>query len=76
MGAKPKRQAIHAFVSEEVFEAWHSYSEIHGVTVSGLIEAQGLAICEALENGSEGGYRPDWIQEARRVDARRRRRNS
>lgn len=68
---KKLRSALHAYVSEEAFDGWHRFSADHGVSVSGVIEAIGLAFAASATNVAVD----DLVQSSRRVDADRRRRN-
>ncbi len=72
----PNRRAIHAYVSADAHEQWHEFATEHGVTVSALLEV----ISRRLLPGPD---RPDdiddsiatLVKDARRIDARRRRRS-
>jgi hypothetical protein len=70
------RKALHAYLSEHAHEQWHEFAAHEGVSVSAILEAMAPAL-------STGGASPDSaatvgldevIGEARRIDARRRRR--
>ncbi len=72
-----QRRAIHAYVTDEAFEAWRHYATEAGVSVSGLIEAIGTEFAEAAAAGQDmGAYQPDLLKAARRVDAGNRRRGA
>lgn len=73
-----KRCAIHAYVSEQSMRAWQTFSDQTGVSVSGLLEAKGLALADAISeaNGEAGGIESAWVKEGRRIDAIRRRRGN
>lgn len=66
----PTRRALHAFLSDGAHDAWHDYAATNGVSVSGLLEVFG----EALHDGVRSIKMGDLIQQARIVDAGRRRR--
>jgi hypothetical protein len=67
---KPKRQAIHAYLSQEAHEAWGDFAAANGVSLTSLIEALGR---ELMEEPTEAGPdRIDWIRVARSIDAKNR----
>lgn len=64
-------------MSDAAHEAWHSYAADNGASVSGLLEAIGQNINEAIESGAEPApFDPGLIKSARRIDAGRRRRGA
>ena len=65
----PNKPAIHAHVSDTAHDGWHDFAAIHGVSVSGLIEA--LAPC--LEDNGPSVTLEEVIVAARKIDAARRR---
>ena len=70
-----ERRAIHAYLSPDAHEVWHTVSQEAGVSVSGLLEA--LAADMAANAPDQGGH-PRWdeiVRRARAIDAQRRRRN-
>ncbi len=74
---REQRRAIHAYVTNEAFEAWHRYAREAGVSVSGLIEAIGTEFAAVGATGQDmGEHRPELIKAARRVDAGNRRRGA
>ena len=69
-----ERRAIHAYLTVESHEVWHTVSEEAGVSLSGFLEA--LAT-DMKENPPDAGGHPRWsdiIKSARKIDAIRRRR--
>lgn len=69
------RKAIHAYLTPTSHRVWHRIADEAGVSLSGLLEA--LAADMGADPPDRGGH-PRWskvLQEARRVDARRRRRS-
>jgi hypothetical protein len=70
----PERSALHAYLSNEAHQAWATFSEENGVSVTGLLEALGLELEEELETIDADELRRDWVRRARRIDASRRRR--
>jgi hypothetical protein len=71
------RRALHAYMSDAAHEAWHSFAADNGASVSGLLEAIGQNINEAMESGTEPApFDAGLIKSARRIDAGRRRRGS
>jgi hypothetical protein len=69
-----ERRAIHAYLTVESHDTWHTVSEEAGVSLSGFLEA--LAD-DMKENPPDEGGHPRWnavIKSARKIDATRRRR--
>ncbi len=69
-----ERRAIHAYLTVESHDVWHTVSEEAGVSLSGFLEA--LAT-DMKENPPEAGGHGRWdevIKSARKIDAKRRRR--
>ena len=69
------RRAIHAYLTAEGHDVWHTASEEAGVSLSGLLEA--LATDLAAHPPADGGH-PRWdevVTTARKIDAQRRRRS-
>lgn len=61
---------LHASVSDEARDGWQQFAAAHGVSVTALIEAIGIRLADMEPPG-------DWsaiIEEARAIDAERRRR--
>lgn len=70
-----ERQALHAYLSPEAHEAWQTFSEENGASVTGLLEAQGLALAEEMHMaGGACDVRQDWVKQGRKIDAQRRKR--
>jgi hypothetical protein len=68
------RRAIHAYLTEESHDVWHSVSEDAGVSLSGFLEALAQ---DMREHPPEKGGHPRWdevVRTSRRIDAKRRRR--
>ena len=68
------RRAIHAYLTAEGHDVWHTASEQAGVSLSGLLEA--LAADLAAHPPADSGH-PRWdevVTTARKIDAQRRRR--
>jgi hypothetical protein len=71
-----ERRAIHAYLTVDSHEVWHTVSEEAGVSLSGFLEA--LA-ADMKEFPPDDGGHPRWsdvIKSARRIDAQRRRRGT
>jgi hypothetical protein len=71
-----ERRAIHAYLTVESHEVWHTVSEEAGISLSGFLEA--LA-ADMREFPPESGGHPRWreiIRSARKIDAQRRRRGA
>ena len=71
-----ERRAIHAYLTVESHEVWHTVSEEAGISLSGFLEA--LA-ADMREFPPEAGGHPRWreiIRSARKIDAQRRRRGA
>lgn len=69
-----ERRAIHAYLTVESHEVWHTVSEEAGVSLSGFLEALAADMSEFPPD--DGGH-PRWkevIKSARKIDAQRRRR--
>jgi len=63
-----ERRAIHAYLTVESHEVWHTVSEEAGVSLSGFLEA--LAT-DMKENPPDAGGHPRWsdiIKSARKID--------
>jgi hypothetical protein len=70
-----ERQALHAYLSEKAHQAWQSFAEENGVSVTGLLEALGQQLSEEIEvSGDAADIRQDWVKQGRKIDAQRRRR--
>ena len=62
-------------MSDAAHEAWHSFAADNGASVSGLLEAIGQNINEAMASGQDPEpFDQSLIKSARRIDAGRRRR--
>lgn len=69
-----ERRAIHAYLTAQSHDVWHSISEDAGVSLSGFLEA--IADDFGSHPPEKGGH-PRWdevIRSARKIDAQRRRR--
>jgi len=69
-----ERQAIHAYLSDEAFEAWRILAEENGVSVTGVLEAMGLMLKAELAVADATDVQQEWIRAGRKIDAMRRRR--
>lgn len=61
-----------ARLSDEAADGWHQFADLHGVSVSALLEAFGRALAAAVE-----GREPrlaEVVDEARVIDTERRKR--
>lgn len=67
-----ERRALHAFVTPEVHEGWHTFAADNGVTVSALLEVIGGTLSEAQP--MKGLTVTKLVLECRQIDAARRRR--
>ena len=68
------RKAIHAFLSEGGHSDWHEYAAEQGVSVSGLLEAIPALLFNG-KNATERKLADAVVVQARKVDAKRRRRS-
>jgi len=71
-----ERRAIHAYLTVESHEVWHTVSEEAGVSLSGFLESMAA---DMGENPPDEGGHPRWnevVKRARRIDAQRRRRGA
>jgi hypothetical protein len=71
-----ERRAIHAYLTVESHDVWHTVSEEAGVSLSGFLEALATDMKEFPPD--DGGH-PRWsnvIKAARKIDAKRRRRGA
>jgi|1185.fasta_scaffold18421_4 hypothetical protein len=68
------RQAIHAYLTDEAHEAWQTFAEDNGVSVTGLLEAFGQTLLEEMKEADADEIRQPWVKAGRRIDASRRRR--
>jgi len=74
-----KSRPMHTILSADAHRAWHALADGNGVSLSGLVEAQGQAIADELAKAEIGGldatavFQP-WVLAARKVDVERRRR--
>ena len=69
-----ERRAIHAYLTVESHDVWHTVAEEEGISLSGFLES--LAEDMRENPPAEGGH-PRWddiIKQARKIDAMRRRR--
>lgn len=69
-----ERRAVHAYLTVDSHEVWHTVAEETGISLSGFLEA--LAT-DMRENPPEEGGHPRWreiVRSARKIDAQRRRR--
>jgi hypothetical protein len=71
-----ERRAIHAYLTVESHDVWHTVSEEAGVSLSGFLEA--LAADMKKFPPEDGGHARwgDIIKAARKIDALRRRRGA
>jgi len=68
------RFALHAYLSYEAHRAWQEFSEVNGISVTGLLESLGLLLREELAKKDPTDIRQDWVKAGRKIDAQRRRR--
>jgi hypothetical protein len=72
---RDQREAIHAYLSLGAHGAYQTFAEENGVSVTGLLEAQGLELMTELRmSRGSTDVRQDWVKRARKIDAERRRR--
>lgn len=71
-----ERQALHAYLSEAAHAAWQQFAEENGVSVTGLLEADGLRLAAEIDEagGDACDIRRDLVRAGRKIDAERRRR--
>lgn len=69
------RKALHAYVTDQAHERWHGFAAEQGVSVSAILEALATALDpESTPTGASCVELTDVVVEARRIDAKRRRR--
>jgi hypothetical protein len=73
------RQALHAYLSDQAHNAWQTFAEENGVSVTGLLEALALDIAVEIDkamanDGDATDIRQDLVKAGRKIDAARRRR--
>jgi hypothetical protein len=68
------RQALHAYLSDNAYEAWQLFATANGVSLTALLEALGLELEAELANVEPEDLRQAWVKMGRRIDAQRRRR--
>lgn len=69
-----QRQALHAYLSADAHQAWVTFSEENGVSLTGLLESFGQTLAGELEEEESWSIRQEWVRAGRKVDAQRRRR--
>jgi hypothetical protein len=73
-----ERQALHAYLSEQAHQAWQTFAEENGVSVTGLLEALGVTLSDEIDDAGDaaelGEDRKLWVKQGRKIDAQRRRR--
>ena len=77
MPNETNRKALHAYVTDNAHEQWHGFAAEQGVSVSAILEA--LAPALETDDSAEHGSKLEIasiVTEARRIDAKRRRRRS
>lgn len=65
------RKAVHAYLSDEAHDQWQEFAATQGVSVSAILEA----LAPEFSGAADGEF-DKLIKEARRIDARRRRRST
>lgn len=65
------RATIHAYLSDQAGEAWHTFADENGVSISGLAESLGLDLAAGIDDPAR---LEAWVKDARRIDSTRRRR--
>lgn len=77
MPNETNRKALHAYVTDNAHEQWHGFAAEQGVSVSAILEALAPALDtdDLAEQGSKIEI-ASIVTEARRIDAKRRRRRS
>jgi uncharacterized protein YdbL (DUF1318 family) len=75
MVAKGQRRAIHAYISDEAHDAYNTFAEENGISVTGLIQALAEQLAEELETGQADEVWKPTVKLARRIDATNRRRS-
>ncbi len=69
------RKALHAYVTDQAHERWHGFAAEQGVSVSAILEALATALDpEATPTDASCVELTHVVVEARRIDAKRRRR--
>lgn len=73
--ATEDRKAVHAYLSIDAHDVLQDYADANGVSVTSLIETLALQLDkEIADAGDPMDVRQDWVRDARKVDAERRRR--
>jgi hypothetical protein len=67
---RPGKRQLNVWLTEESFDAWRTFCEEQGVSVTAMLEAMGLALAKVQR---PSGVVADVVKEARRLDGERRR---
>ncbi|NNF53347.1 MAG: hypothetical protein HKN03_02785 [Acidimicrobiales bacterium] len=73
MSDESSRKALHAYVTDGAHDQWHGFAAEQGVSVSAILEALAPTLTVNDERAEYVNVL-EVITEARRIDARRRRR--
>lgn len=69
------RAALHAYLTVDAHDTIQEFADVHGVSVTGLMQSLAEELQEEIEvHGLD--VRPEWVLQARKVDALRRRRRT
>ena len=69
------RKALHAYVSDGAHDQWHNFAAEQGITLSALLDVLGTEISDPTNQEQGMSERLEFVvAEARKTDARRRRR--
>lgn len=70
-----QRKVIHCRVSPEAHDAWRTFTDRYGVSLTALLEAIAHEMVQLLESGDMEPVEEAIIADARRIDQERRRRS-
>jgi hypothetical protein len=68
------RKALHAYVSDDAHDCWHSFAAEQGVSVSAVLEALAGELQAISSTATMAERLDEVVRAARKIDAQRRRR--
>lgn len=71
-----ERRAIHAYLTVEAHDVWHTVAEETGISLSGFLEALAIDMREHPPADTGHARWPEIVRTARKIDAQRRRRGA
>ena len=74
----PNKSAIHAFITNEAHDTWHTVAAEEGASVTALLQALGdsdlAAVIASVKVTNGHGHQVPLVKAARNIDAQRRQR--